>query len=267
MARRKRDAGSADEGLPFDDGPENAGEDAVDDLTGEFAADDIVGQSVFDEEYTVETFAPPADGDDFAEELTGEITGVTGVVTETVVTETVVTETVVAAVATPTAPVAAPDAAPAPAPAGPTVRVLHGPNLNTLGSRDPQVYGTATLAEIEQLTAQRAAMLGITVEFFQSNHEGDLVEAVQAAGRQVQGIVINPGALTHYSRALADALETVDIPVIEVHLSNIHAREDWRATSVTAPHATAVVAGFNTMGYVFAVDAMAGFLAQLAVGR
>ena len=254
MARRKRDAGSADEGLPFDDEREELGED----LTGEFAADDIVGQSVFDEEYTVETFAPPADGDDVADELTGEITGMTEVVTETVVTETVVVA------AAPAAPAPAPEPA---APAGPTVRVLHGPNLNTLGSRDPQVYGTATLAEIEQLTAQRAAMLGITVEFFQSNHEGDLVEAVQAAGRQVQGIVINPGALTHYSRALADALETVDIPVIEVHLSNIHAREDWRATSVTAPHATAIVAGFNTMGYVFAVDAMAGFLAQLAVGR
>lgn len=141
------------------------------------------------------------------------------------------------------------------------VRVLHGPNLNLLGERDPDVYGPATLAEIEQLARSRAEMLGLSVDFRQTNHEGGLVEAVQASGREAQGIVINAGALTHYSGALADALGAVRTPVVEVHLSNIYAREPWRRTSVVSPVATATIAGFGTMGYVFALDAMAGFLA------
>lgn len=141
------------------------------------------------------------------------------------------------------------------------VRVLHGPNLNLLGERDPEVYGPATLAEIEELARSRAETLGLAVDFRQTNHEGELVDAVQASGREAQGVVINAGALTHYSGALADALAALPTPVVEVHLSNIHAREPWRRTSVVAPVVTATIAGFGTMGYVFALDAMAGFLA------
>lgn len=144
------------------------------------------------------------------------------------------------------------------------IRVLHGPNLNLLGERDPEYYGSGTLAEIEQMTASRADVLGLATEFFQTNREGELVDAVQAAGQQAQGIIINPGALTHYSRALADALAHVEVPVVEVHLSNIYARDEWRRTSVTSQHATAVIAGFRQMGYIFAVDAMAGFLSNFA---
>ncbi|MCC7076714.1 MAG: 3-dehydroquinate dehydratase [Acidimicrobiia bacterium] len=154
------------------------------------------------------------------------------------------------------------DAAGEPAPS--LIRILHGPNLNLLGERDPEHYGSETLAEIEHLAMQRGEVLGLATEFFHTNHEGELVEAVQAAGRQAQGIIINPGALTHYSRALADAIDAVDIPVVEVHLSNIHARDEWRRTSVTAPCVTAIIAGFRQMGYVFAIDAMSGFLNEFA---
>lgn len=144
------------------------------------------------------------------------------------------------------------------------IRVLHGPNLNLLGDRDPETYGDATLAEIERVAMQRGETLGLGTEFFQTNSEAELVEAVQAAGRQASGIILNPGALTHYSRALADAIDHVNIPVVEIHLSNIYAREQWRRMSVTAPYATAVIAGFRQMGYVFAMDAMAGFLSEFA---
>lgn len=146
----------------------------------------------------------------------------------------------------------------------PLIRVLHGPNLNLLGSREPEVYGTATLVEIEGLVHSRAELVGLSCEFLQSNHEGDLIEAVQGAGREAHGIIINGGALTHYSLSLADALADVSIPSVEVHLSNIYAREEWRRTSVVSPVVTASLCGFGTMGYVFAVDAMAGFLAQQA---
>ncbi|MBX7159965.1 MAG: 3-dehydroquinate dehydratase [Acidimicrobiia bacterium] len=150
------------------------------------------------------------------------------------------------------------------APQRPLIRVLHGPNLNLLGSREPEVYGTATLAEIENLVHNRAELVGLTCEFLQSNHEGDLVEAVQGAGREAHGIIINGGALTHYSMALTDALSAVTVPVVEVHLTNIYARDAWRRESVISPVVTACLCGFGQMGYVFAVDAMAGFLAQQA---
>ena len=151
-----------------------------------------------------------------------------------------------------------------PTPQRPLIRVLHGPNLNLLGSREPDVYGTATLTEIEGLVHNRAELVGLTCEFLQFNHEGDLVEAVQAAARETHGIIINGGALTHYSMSLADALSAVTVPAVEVHLSNIYAREEWRRNSVVSPVVTACLCGFGTMGYVFAVDAMAGFLAQQA---
>lgn len=150
------------------------------------------------------------------------------------------------------------------APQRPLIRVLHGPNLNLLGVREPDMYGPATLTEIEGLVHNRAELVGLTCEFLQSNHEGDLVEAVQAAAREAHGIIINGGALTHYSMSLADALSAVTVPAVEVHLTNIYAREEWRRTSVVSPVVTASLCGFGTMGYVFAIDAMAGFLAQQA---
>lgn len=150
------------------------------------------------------------------------------------------------------------------APQRPLIRVLHGPNLNLLGSREPELYGPATLTEIEGLVHNRAELVGLTCEFLQSNHEGDLVEAVQAAAREAHGIIINGGALTHYSMSLTDALSAVTVPAVEVHLTNIYEREEWRRTSVVSPVVTATLCGFGTMGYVFAVDAMAGFLAQQA---
>jgi len=142
------------------------------------------------------------------------------------------------------------------------VCVLHGPNLNLLGQRDPAVYGMDTLSDIEDLMRERAASLGLAVEFFQSNREGVLVEAVQSARSEAHGIVINPGALTHYSRALQDALSILTIPVVEVHLSNVHAREEWRRLSVISPVSTGTITGFGVMGYVFALDALAGLFAK-----
>ncbi len=152
-----------------------------------------------------------------------------------------------------------PDPAEAPRP---IISVLHGPNLNMLGARDPEVYGKHTLAEIEHLARTRGEMLGLVAEFFQTNHEGELIDAVQDAAQNADGIVINPGALTHYSRALGDALDATSKPKVEVHLSNIYARDEWRRTSVTSPYVTAVIAGFSTMGYVFAMDSMAGFISS-----
>jgi 3-dehydroquinate dehydratase-2 len=145
----------------------------------------------------------------------------------------------------------------------PLIRVLHGPNLNLLGDRQPEVYGPATLAEIEEFTRERAEAMALAVDFLQTNDEGEMVEAVQAAGREASGLILNAGALTHYSFALADALAAVSIPTVEVHITNFHAREEWRRKSVISPYVTATLAGFGTMGYVFAVDAMAGFLAQV----
>lgn len=147
-------------------------------------------------------------------------------------------------------------------PQRPLIRVLHGPNLNLLGSREPEVYGAATLGEIEDLVHSRADLVGLSCEFLQSNHEGDLVEAVQNAGREAHGIILNAGALTHYSMSLTDALAAVTVPVVEVHLTNIYAREEWRRQSVVSPVVTACLCGFGKNGYVFAVDAMAAFLSN-----
>ena len=141
--------------------------------------------------------------------------------------------------------------------------VLNGPNLNLLGTREPEVYGRTTLADIEATLVREAAARGATVECFQSNHEGALIDRIQAARTEGVGfIVINPGGLTHTSVALCDALAGVAIPFVEVHLSNIHQREAFRHHSYLSPIAVAVLAGFGAAGYSmalrFACDRLGG---------
>jgi 3-dehydroquinate dehydratase-2 len=132
--------------------------------------------------------------------------------------------------------------------------VLNGPNLNLLGTREPEVYGRTTLADIEALLGREAAARGVALECFQSNHEGALIDRIHAARTEGVGfILINPGGLTHTSVALRDALAGVAIPFVEVHVSNVHAREPFRHHSYLSPVAVAVVAGFGTAGYAMAL--------------
>lgn len=144
----------------------------------------------------------------------------------------------------------------------PTVLLIHGPNLNLLGQREPEIYGTATLDDYVTATTERAAAHGLALEAVQSNHEGVLVDAVHEARSRYDAIVINAGALTHYSWALHDALATFSGPVIEVHISQPNAREAWRHTSVVAPVASGSIAGFGMLGYSLAIDAVAQLLAS-----
>ena len=142
----------------------------------------------------------------------------------------------------------------------PTVLLIHGPNLNLLGQREPEIYGTSTLDDYVVATTERAAEHGLALEALQSNHEGALVDAIHEARSRYDAIVINAGALTHYSWALHDALATFDGPVIEVHISQPNAREPWRHTSVVAPVASGSIAGFGMLGYSLAIDAVARLL-------
>ena len=144
---------------------------------------------------------------------------------------------------------------------GTIVLLLSGPNLNLLGTREPEVYGSATLDDHVATATSVAAAHGLTVEHLQSNHEGDLVDAVHGARGRCAAIVINPVALTHYGWSLHDALAAYDGVVVEVHLSNPMTREPWRHTSVVAPVATGTVAGFGGDGYRLAIEAVAARLA------
>jgi len=145
--------------------------------------------------------------------------------------------------------------------------VLNGPNLNLLGQREPQVYGTATLDDIRALAEARAKALGVAIDFRQSNHEGDLVDWVQEARGTAAAIVINAAGYTHTSIALRDALSAAIVPVVEVHLSNIHKREAFRHRSVVAEVAAGTIAGFGPMGYGLAIEAAAALAASQETTR
>jgi 3-dehydroquinate dehydratase-2 len=143
-----------------------------------------------------------------------------------------------------------------------TVLVLNGPNLNLLGTRQPEIYGRTTLADIERLCHDTAAPLGLAVDFRQSNAEGELIDAVQQARTAMAGIVINPAGYSHTSIALMDALSACDLPIVEVHLSNIHRREEFRHLSYVSKVASGVIAGCGAQGYAFALQHVAALLAQ-----
>ena len=143
----------------------------------------------------------------------------------------------------------------------PSVLVLNGPNLNLLGQRQPEVYGHATLADVEASCATHATALGLGVAFLQSNHEGALIDAIHAAKGVHGGLIINAGAYTHTSIALMDAVASVELPMVEVHLSNIHAREPFRHVSYLSKVAIGQICGFGPQGYLLALDALAARLA------
>jgi 3-dehydroquinate dehydratase-2 len=141
------------------------------------------------------------------------------------------------------------------------IALLHGPNLNLLGSREPHVYGTATLDDYVATARRAAAAHGHEIDALQSNHEGELVDAIHAARGRCAAVVINPGAFTHYAWSLHDALAAFEGPVLEVHISNPNAREPWRHTSVVSPVATGTIVGLGMHGYELAVEAVARKLA------
>jgi 3-dehydroquinate dehydratase-2 len=142
----------------------------------------------------------------------------------------------------------------------PVVHILNGPNLNLLGKRQPEIYGHETLADVRSACVALGESLGLTVDLFQSNHEGVIIDQIHAARENVQGIVINPGAFTHTSVAILDALNTFEGPVIEVHISNVHKRESFRHHSYVSLRAEGVIAGLGTEGYQAAVRRMATLL-------
>jgi len=137
------------------------------------------------------------------------------------------------------------------------VLVINGPNLNLLGVRRPEVYGTTTLSELEERCRAWGAGLGIEVDTFQSNHEGEIIDRLHDALGSADGVVLNPGALAHYSYALHDAIEAVALPVVEVHLSDISQREEWRARSVVSPACAASISGHGVEGYREALELLA----------
>lgn len=142
------------------------------------------------------------------------------------------------------------------------ILILNGPNLNLLGTRQPEVYGPTTLADIEALCHARAEALNVTIDFRQTNHEGELVDALHAARGVHDGIILNAGAYTHTSLALMDAIAGIQLPVVELHLSNIHAREAFRQKSYIAPVAVGQICGFGAAGYPLAIDALLSYIGE-----
>jgi 3-dehydroquinate dehydratase-2 len=141
---------------------------------------------------------------------------------------------------------------------GKAIYVLNGPNLNLLGTREPHIYGHSTLKDVEKLCRKTAEAHGFSVEFRQSNHEGEIVDWLQEAGaNKIAGVVLNPGGLTHTSVSVHDAIKGIAVPVIETHISNIHAREPWRNHSYVSFAAKAVICGFGIDGYALAIDGLA----------
>jgi 3-dehydroquinate dehydratase-2 len=136
------------------------------------------------------------------------------------------------------------------------ILVLNGPNLNLLGTREPAIYGHTSLATLEHQLEEVAAELGVQIDFFQSNHEGGLIDAVQGAVGRYQGVLVNPGAFTHTSLALRDCLAAVNLPAVEVHLSNLHRREEFRQRSLTASAAVGVIQGFGPLSYELGLRAL-----------
>jgi 3-dehydroquinate dehydratase-2 len=136
--------------------------------------------------------------------------------------------------------------------------VVNGPNLNLLGKREPHIYGTRSHADLVKTIRATARDLGVTVSIFQSNHEGEIIDFLQKEAPGALGIVINPGALSHYSLALYDCLQALEVPTVEVHLSNIHAREEFRSKSVTARAARGVITGLGFDGYGLGMEYLAG---------
>lgn len=136
------------------------------------------------------------------------------------------------------------------------ILVLNGPNLNLTGMREPDHYGSATLDEINSALSEAASSLGIETVFFQSNHEGDLIDYIHSAKDNFDGIIFNAGAFTHYSYAIRDAIAAVEVPTVEVHMSNVHAREEFRHTSVIAPVCIGSIAGFGSFSYHLALAAL-----------
>lgn len=141
--------------------------------------------------------------------------------------------------------------------ANPIILILNGPNLNMLGKRQPEVYGRETLADIEAACIEHASLAGLDVEFRQSNHEGDLVDWIQGARGRAAGIILNAGAYTHTSVAILDALLSAEVTCVEVHLSNIHQREEFRHHSFVSKAAKGMICGFGSHGYILALDALA----------
>jgi 3-dehydroquinate dehydratase II len=152
------------------------------------------------------------------------------------------------------------------APARPVVLVIHGPNLNLLGTREPAIYGTTTLRQIDDELRSFAQALGVVVRSFQSNHEGAIVDKIQQSRGQAAGLVINAGGLTHTSVSLRDAISAAKLPTIEVHLSNLYAREEFRHRSMLAPVCLGQIAGLGAIGYRLALEALAQLVVEPKIG-
>lgn len=136
------------------------------------------------------------------------------------------------------------------------ILVINGPNMQLLGKREPEVYGNESLVDVQEMVAKFADTMGMETEFFQSNHEGDIVDKIGNSGDEIAGIIINPAAYTHTSVAIHDAIKGIAKPTIEVHLSNIHTREGFRHNSLTVPACVGQICGFGTQGYKLAIEAM-----------